>query len=126
MEASRLFFFRRALAVAPVIVPVTGLTNYTPVAVDKALLSANGATCFKLINPGPCWVWLRGVAGDGSTVVKEMGHYIGPGMTDICTSQMPDFVGAVADVEPGFPAPNSGGVLTTPFRVILIYGSGNA
>lgn len=125
----RVFFFRRSLAISPIIIPVLHLSTGSPVAIDKAKLQAEGVTCFKMVNPSPYWVWYRGWTGlqGQMPAIKEMGHYLAPGATDINTSQLPDWIAAVAQAELGVPAPASAqGVLTDASRIIMIYGSGNA
>jgi len=127
-DLSRSFPFRRALVINPIIIPVTSLTAGSAVAVDAAAIKAAGVTSFKMCNPSPYWVWYRGWNGaiGSMPTIKEMGHYIAPGATDINTSQIPDWIAAVAAVEPGVPAAADGSnVLTVPGRLVMIYGSGS-
>lgn len=128
MEPQRNFPFRRALTVNPIIIPVLSITTGTATAVDKTAIQAAGVTSFKMYNPTPYWVWYRGWNGAAGAmpVIKEMGHYIPPGGVDLNTSQIPDWIAAVAQAEPGVPAPVAGdnATLVTAGRLIMIYGSG--
>jgi len=127
MEPTRLFPFRRALAINPVIIPVVHLTAGSAVQIDQNAIKSAGVTSFKLYNPSPYWVWYRGWTGLQSDMpaIKELGHCIPPGAVDINTSQIPQWIAAVAQAEPGFPAAADGaGLLTTPGRLVMIYGSG--
>jgi len=124
----RVFAFRRALTVDPVIIPVASLITGVPVAIDQANLRGAGVTSFKISNATPYWVWYRGwngAAGDMPTI-KEKGHYLAPGATDLNTSQVPMFIAAVAQAEPGVPAATNadGSTLTVPGRLVMVYGSG--
>lgn len=119
--------FRRNLTIDPFTLPV-GLTAQ-PVAIGKSFLETKGVTSFKMYNPNPFWVWYRGWNGNQTPTptVREMGHYIGPGMVDINRSQVPDWIAAVADSEPNFPVTDAqGNWLFTGqrTRLIMIYGSG--
>lgn len=123
----RVFPFRRALAINPIIIPVVSLTSGKPVAIDMAAIKAQGVTSFKMVNPTPYWVWYRGWTGEETAMpmIKEMGHYIAPGASDVNTSQIPQWIAAVAQAEPDFPTPaDSAGLLTAPGRLIMLYGSG--
>lgn len=126
-EPSRIFAFRRALQIEPVIVPVTSRTQGSPVAIPQQAIRDQGATSFKVSNPNPFWVWYRGWNGAQSDMpaIAEKGHFLAPGATDLNTSQVPQWIAAVACDEPGVPAPaNAQGVLTTPGRIVLVYGAG--
>jgi hypothetical protein len=119
--------FRRNLTINPFIIPV-GLTA-SPIEIGKTYLETKGVTSFKMYNPNPFWVWYRGWNGNQTPIptIKEMGHYIGPGMVDINRSQVPDWIAAVADSEPNFPVTDAqGNWLFTGqrTRLIMIYGSG--
>lgn len=119
--------FRRNLEIAPFVWAV-GLTPI-PKAIGRALLAEKGVTSFKITNPNPFYVWYRGWNGtiEDMPPIKEAGHYIGPGVTDINRSQVPDWIAAVADSEPKFPILNEqGGWLYEGqrTRMVMIYGSG--
>lgn len=127
MDPSRLFPFRRALAINPVLIPVTSLTAGAAVAIDQAGIKAQGVTSFKISNPTPYWVWYRGWNGAAVDMpaIKEMGHYLAPGATEVNTSQIPQWIAAVAQAEPGVPAATDGnGALVVPGRLVMVYGSG--
>ena len=119
--------FRRNLTVDPVIIPV----GVTAAAVPVAAMTTKGVTSFKMHNPNPFWVWYRGWTGAASDMptIREKGHYLAPGATDLCRTQMPNFIAAVAEDEPGFPiydANNGGSFLYAGMRtrLVMIYGSG--
>lgn len=116
----RVFPFRRALAIDPIIIPVAA----TPVAVtiDQAAIRLQGVTAFKIYNPTNVWVWYRGWTGavGDMPVIAEKGHYLAPGMVDLNTSQIPQWIAAQAQAEPGLPLPGS----FTGYRLVMIYGSG--
>lgn len=119
--------FRRNLTISPFIWLV-GL-NPVPKQIGRATLAAAGVTAFKIHNPNPFWCWYRGWNGsaDDMPTIKEMGHYIGPGVTDINSSQVPDWIAAVADDEPGFPITDAQGNWLFEgrrTRMVMIYGSG--
>lgn len=117
--------FRRNLNVRPIIGSV-GLTAQ-PVAV--ADMTGQGITSFIIRNPNPFHIWFagwRGAATDMPTV-KENGHYLHPGEAYLGRTQMPQWVAAVADDEPGFPIFTADGKWLYEgkrTRFILIYGSG--
>ncbi len=120
--------FRRNLNIDPFIIPVT--MTVQPVKIGKTLLQNQGILSFKMYNPNPFWVWYRGWNGDENSptpTIKEMGHYIGPGMVDINRSQVPDWIAAVADSEPNFPITDAQGnwlFSGQRTRLIMGYGSG--
>jgi hypothetical protein len=118
--------FRRNLDVDPIIIGF----GLQPVAVAVQSLAGTGVTSFKMHNPNPFWVWYRGwrgAQGDMPTIIGK-GHYIGPGATDICRTQMPQWIAAQPDDEPGFPIYDDDGTtfLYTGkrLRLIMVYGSG--
>ncbi len=118
--------FRRNLNVPPVIIPVG--VNPTPVVVPA--MTAEGITSFIMNNCTPCWVWYAGWKGNAGDMpnIKENGHYIAPGATYVGRTQMPQWIAAVVDDEPAFPAFDSnGGYLHAGkrMRMVMIYGSGN-
>ncbi len=117
--------FRRNLTVDPVIIPV----GMAAVAVPVLPMTGGGVTSFKMYNPNPFWVWYRGWRGLDTEMppVKDKGHYIAPGATDVNRTQMPQWIAAQADDEPGFPITDSNGAwLFTGkrTRLVMIYGSG--
>lgn len=118
--------FRRNLKVPPIIGPV----GLTAVATAIPPMTQGGVTSFIVTNPNPFWMWFagwKGAAGD-MPVIKEKGHYIAPGEKYLGRTQMPDWVAAVADDEPGFPILDAqGGWLfaSKRTRFVMIYGSGN-
>lgn len=124
----RVFPFRRALNVDPVILPINSASNPASVPIDKAKLQAAGVTSFKMYNPCPFWVWYRGWSKnpDGSSPatpsIIEKGHYLPPGAVDLNTSQVPDFIAALPQAEPGFPLPAD--LASAGYRLVMIYGSG--
>lgn len=125
--ANGLTLFRRNLTLNPFVFPVS-LTP-TPKAIGRELLANRGITSFKMHNPNPFWVWFRGWNGTESQMptIKEMGHYIAPGATDVNRSQIPDWIAAVADDEPGFPIYDAQGNWLYEgqrTRMVMIYGSG--
>ena len=118
--------FRRNLNFDPVIIPV-GLAGQ---AIAVPPMTNGGVTSFKMYNPCPFWVWYRGwqgVAGD-MPVIRDKGHYIPPGGVDICRTQMPQWIAAVADDEPDFPIYAQDGTTflyaSKRCRLVMIYGSG--
>lgn len=120
----RVFPFRRALAINPVFLTINSATVPVPAAVDQVGIKAAGVTSFKMHNPTPFWVWYRGwtgLVGDMPTI-KEMGHYIPPGGIDLNTSQIPNWIAAQPQAEPGVPLPSD--LATAGYRLIMIYGSG--
>lgn len=116
----RNFPFRRALAIDPIIIPVG--SSPLAVAINQDAIKAQGVTSFKMFNPTDVWVWYRGWNGTQAPIppVKEMGHYIAPGMVDLNTSQIPQWIAAEPQAEPGRPLPSS----FTGYRLIMLYGSG--
>jgi hypothetical protein len=120
--------FRRNLTLNPFIIEV-GLTP-KPLQVGRDNLAGAGVTSFKITNPNPFYVWYRGWNGakeDMPPNIKGMGHYIGPGVTDINRSQVPDWIAAVADDEPGFPIFDANGNFLYEgkrLRLVMIYGAG--
>ena len=120
-DPTRSFPFRRALLINPVLIPVRATPQ--AVQIDQTGIRAQGVTSFKMYNPTNVWVWYRGwngAQGDMPTV-KEMGHYIAPGATDVNTSQIPQWIAAEAQAEPGLPLPSD----FTGYRLVMIYGSGS-
>lgn len=117
--------FRRNLNIAPVIGAV-GLTAM-PVAIPA--MNGQGVTSFIIRNPNPFHIWFAGWRGAATDMpaIKENGHYIHPGEAYLGRTQMPNWVAAVADDEPGFPIYTSSGGWAYDgkrTRFILIYGSG--
>lgn len=121
---SRVFPFRRALAVEPYLLPINSPTTPVPVAISKTALTAAGVTSFKIYNPCPFWVWYRGWNGAVGTMptIAEKGHYLPPGAVDINTSQLPDYIAAIGQAEPSVPLPSD--LATAGYRLVMIYGSG--
>ena len=122
-----LTLFRRNLEINPFIWSV-GITP-VPKPIGRDLLQGKGVTSFKICNPNPFWVWYRGWNGSAGDMpaIKEMGHYLAPGATDINRSQVPDWIAAVADDEPGFPIYDANGAWLYQgqrTRMVMIYGSG--
>lgn len=118
--------FRRNLEVDPIIVPV----GLTPTATAVVAMTGKGVTSFKIANPNPFWVWYRGWVGTAAQMpqIADKGHYIAPGAVDICRTQMPQWIAAVAAGEPGLPVadPNNGTFLYAGAgcRLVMLYGSG--
>lgn len=117
--------FRRNLSVAPVIIPV----SLTGTATAIPAMTGQGVTSFKISNPNPFWCWYRGWSGavGDMPAIDAMGHFIAPGATDICRTQMPNWIAAIASDEPGFPIYNAqGGWLYQGqrTRLVMVYGSG--
>ncbi len=117
--------FRRTLTV-PVIVGPVGLTAQ-PVAVQD--MTEKGVTSFIVCNPNPFHIWFAGWRGSASDMptIKENGHYLHPGEKYLGRTQMPQWVAAVADDEPGFPIYDGQGnwaFTNKRTRFVLIYGSG--
>lgn len=122
-DPQRVFAFRRALTVDPVILPINSTTTPVQVPINKAALTAAGVTSFKMHNPTSFWVWYRGWStGSSMPTIIEKGHYLPPGGVDLNTSQLPDFIAALPQAEPGVPLPND--LATAGYRLIMIYGSG--
>jgi hypothetical protein len=127
-EPGRLIPFRRALTVDPYILPINSASSAVAVPIDKAKLQAAGVLSFKMYNPCPFWVWYRGwnKAADGSNpgtpLIIEKGHYLPPGAVDLNTSQVPDFIAALPQAEPGVPLPSD--LATAGYRLVMIYGAG--
>jgi hypothetical protein len=127
MDPSTIQPWKRALNVPPVIIGFS--LQPLAVAVDEALLQANGVTTFKISNPNPFAVWYRGWTGTAAAMpaIKGAGHYLLPGQCDINRSQYPDWIAAEPDDEVSFPIlDGSGNYLYTGkrTRLIMIYGSG--
>ncbi len=119
--------FRRALAIDPVIIPVS--LAGTATAVNKSALQTAGVTSFMMHNPNPFWVWYRGWNGTAGQMptIKEMGHYIAPGATEVKASQIPQWIAAVPDDEPDFPIYDGQGAFLYAgkrLRLVMLYGSG--
>lgn len=117
--------FRRNLEVAPVIIPVGATAQ--PTAVPAMI--GKGVTTFLMHNPNPFWVWYAGWRGGASDmpVIKESGHYIGPGHSYIGRTQMPQWIAGIADGEPNYPivdGQNNWLFTGQRTRMVMIYGSG--
>jgi hypothetical protein len=117
--------FRRNLEISPIIIPV-GMAGQ-PMAVPA--MPGTGVTSFKMSNPNPFWVWYRGWRGLASDMptIDGQGHFLAPGATDICRTQMPQWIAAVASDEPGFPITDSNGAWLFAgkrTRIVMVYGSG--
>lgn len=119
------FPFRRETRLDPFIIPC--VLTPAPLAIPKAQLTDYGVSSFKMANPNPFWVWYRGwngAAGDMPTIAGK-GHYIAPGAVDVNTSQIPDWIAAVAAEEPGFPLTDAqGGFLYPEAHLVMLYGGG--
>lgn len=119
--------FRRNLTVAPVIIPV----GMSPVATVVPPMNGKGVTTFLMNNPNPFWVWYAGWTGAAENMPGDLrgnGHYIPPGATYIGRTQMPQFIAAQADSEPGFPIADANGAWLYAgqrTRLVMIYGSGS-
>lgn len=124
----RVFAFRRALTVDPIILRINSATTPLTTPIDKPALQSAGVTSFKMHNPCPFWVWYRGWfksangSNPGPPPIIEKGHYLPPGAVDLNTSQIPDFIAAMPQAEPGFPLPAD--LATAGYRLVMIYGSG--
>lgn len=117
--------FRRTLTVAPIIGSVTNVA--APVSVPS--MAGQGVTSFIISNPNPFFIWFAGWRGSATDMplVKENGHYIHPYEKYVGRTQMPQWVAAVADDEPGSPIFDTQGnwlYQGKRTRFILIYGSG--
>lgn len=117
--------FRRNLSVAPVIGPV----GLKAVATAVPPMPNQGVTSFIISNPNPFHIWFAGWRGSATDIpnIKENGHYLHPGEKYLGRTQMPQWVAAVADDEPGFPIYNADGSWAYAgkrTRFVLIYGSG--
>lgn len=126
-ETTRSFAFRRNTQINPFIIPVG--VDPVPLQIGAALLRDKGVTSFKITNATPCYIWYRGWNGliSDMPVIKEKGHYLAPGATDINSSQIPDWIAAVADDEPRFPIYDGQGNFLYPgkrLRAVMLYGSG--
>lgn len=128
MSPNRTFPFRRNLNIDPLIVPC----GLTPVAtmIGQTNLEAAGVTSFKVSNPNPFWVWYAGWRGAASAMppVAGKGHFLAPGATDLNTSQLPDYIAAVASDEINFPIFDTNGTTfmyaaRSP-RLVFVFGSG--
>lgn len=120
----RLFPFRRALAIDPVILPINSASVPVAVAIAQADIKAAGVTSFKMANPCQFWVYYRGWNGAQSDMptIANKGHYIAPGAVDINTSQVPQWIAAQAFAEPGVPLPAD--IATAGYRLVMVYGAG--
>lgn len=133
MEPSRTFPFKRNLTVNPLIVPA-GMVPVAKATVGSIQLMTAAVTTFKVSNPNPFWVWYRGwnKNQDGSQpatpAIADMGHHLAPGAIDINTSQMPDFIAAVAVDELGAPLYTADGTTLlydmSKARLVFMFGSG--
>lgn len=117
--------FRRNLTV-PVIIGPVGLTAQ-PVSVQD--MTSKGVTSFVISNPNPFYMWFAGWRGAVSDMpaIKENGHYLHPGEKYLRRTQMPQWVAAVADDEPGasiFDAQGNWAFQGKRTRFVLVYGSG--
>ena len=118
--------FRRNLNLRPVIGPVG--VKAQPVTIPP--MTAQGVTSFIVTNPNPFYMWFAGWRGAATDMpdIKENGHYLHPGEKYLGRTQMPQWVAAVADDEPGFPIFTANGGWAYEgkrTRFVLIYGSGN-
>lgn len=118
--------FRRNLNIRPII----GLVGLTPQPVAVPAMTGQGVTSFIVRNPNPFHIWFAGWRGaeDAMPDIKENGHYLHPGEAYLGRTQMPQWVAAVADDEPGFPIYTATGGWAYEgkrTRFILIYGSGS-
>jgi len=126
MADSLLQPFRRNLTIDPVIITV----GVNPTAVPVQSLARTGVTSFKMSNPNPFWVWYAGWQGTATDMpaIRGKGHYIAPGATDICRTQMPQWMAAVAEDEPSFPIYDTDGTTflyaNQRLRLVMVYGSG--
>lgn len=113
------FPFRRETRLDPFIIPA--LQAPTPLAIPKAKLTEYGVSSFKMANPNPFWVWYRGWNGtvEDMPTIAGKGHYIAPGAVDVNTSQIPDWIAAIAAEEPGFPLTGVQGT-----HLVMLYGGG--
>jgi len=128
-----MFPFKRNLGVNPLSIPA-GLTGTPVPTIGRQQLMDANVTTFKVSNPNPFWVWYRGwnKNADGSTpampTLAGMGHHIAPGAIDINTSQMPDFIAAMAVDELGAPLYAADGTTIlydmSKARLVMMFGSG--
>lgn len=126
ISPNRVFPFKRNLTVSALHVPC-GMTM-VPTHIGQGSLEAAGITAFKVSNPNPFWVWYAGWR-DGQPVptVAGNGHFLAPGATDLNTSQLPDYIAAVASDEINFPITDSNGAFlyaTRNPRLVFVFGSG--
>lgn len=126
-EAIRNFAFRRNLLINPFIITVG--VDPVPLQIGAQALKDRGVTSFKITNACPFYIWYRGWTGTQANMpqIKEMGHYLAPGATDVNSSQIPDWIAAVADDEPGFPIYDANGNWLYEgqrLRAVMLYGSG--
>lgn len=118
--------FRRELSTKPVIIPV----GVSPQATVVPAMTGKGVTTFLMRNPNPFYVWYAGwtgAAADMQADLRENAHYIGPGESYIGRTQMPTWIAAQADAEPGFPIVDAQGnwlFAGQRTRLVMIYGSG--
>lgn len=118
--------FRRNTTIAPFIIPL----GVNPTNVQIPSLANTGITSFLIHNCAPFYIWFAGWRGQASErpAIKENGHYIAPGEKYLGRTQMPQWVAAIADEEPGFPLYNEDGSFRYAgmrCRAILTYGSGS-
>lgn len=129
LEPTRLFPFKRNLAVSPMSIPA-GLSPVATQTIGSQGLMNAKVTTFKVSNPNPFWVWYRGWNGTAAQMptILGLGHHLAPGAIDINTSQTPDWIAAVAVDELGAPLFAADG--TTPLynmsraRLVMLFGSG--
>lgn len=123
----RNFPFRRNLNVPPVLIDV-GLTP-KPVFIGGSGLRNQGITSFKITNPYRPACFYRGWTGSEADMptIAEAGHYLMGGVTDINSSQIPDWIAAVFYDEPDAPLYLPDGTyryLNKRTQLKMIYGSG--
>src|ERR1044072_9168499 len=126
-ETTRSFAFRRNTSFAPFIIPVG--VDATPLQIGSDMLRSKGITTFKITNACPFYIWYRGWNGLQSAMptIKGKGHYLAPGATDVNSSQIPDWIAAVADEERGFPLFDESAQFIyegQQLRAVMLYGSG--
>jgi hypothetical protein len=128
MEGVAPFAFKRNLKIDPLLIPCG--VNPVPVpTIGGTKLMAARITTFKVSNPNPFWVWYRGWVGavGDMPMIANMGHHLAPGAVDINTSQVPDFIAAVACDELGAPIFDANGNWLYPGkspRIVMMFGSG--
>lgn len=117
--------FRRNIAVAPVV----GTIGLDPIPKAVPPMIGAGVTSFILTNPNPFFIWFTGWRGSADDMpnIKENGHYLHPYEKYLGRTQMPQWVAACPDDEPGYPITDSEGnwlFANRRTRFVLIYGSG--
>lgn len=119
--------FKRNLNIDPFKLIMDGTNTPIPTQIGRDMLRAQGVTSYKMQNDNPFWCWYRGWNGNGGMpAIKEFGHYIGPGQTDINTSQTPDWIAAIPVARPGFPLyDGNGNWLFSAWESRLIYTLGS-